>query len=64
MLPITLSGMNMSQPLGDLLRWMSSGRPRLDVHEDAKDFWTDLYYLRKYPDLDEKGQEALRLSSN
>ncbi|CAL5874430.1 uncharacterized protein PFLUO_LOCUS8726 [Penicillium psychrofluorescens] len=30
-----------------------------DGHGDAKDFWTDLCRLRKYPELDEKGQEVL-----
>lgn len=46
------------------VEWKRLLRERLDVHEDAKDFWTDLYHLRQYPDLDEKGQEALkRLSS-
>ncbi|RDW70510.1 uncharacterized protein DSM5745_08021 [Aspergillus mulundensis] len=35
-----------------------------DGHEDAKSFWMDLRRLRKFPDLDEKGQEVLeRLSS-
>jgi aminoglycoside phosphotransferase (APT) family kinase protein len=36
-----------------------------DGHGDAKDFWTDLRQVRKYPDLDEKGQEVLeRLSTS
>ncbi|KAJ5814722.1 hypothetical protein N7474_006499 [Penicillium riverlandense] len=30
-----------------------------DGHGDAKHFWTDLRQLRKYPDLDLKGQELL-----
>lgn len=34
-----------------------------DAHEDAKQFWTDLCHLRQYPDLDEKGQETLRILS-
>jgi hypothetical protein len=35
-----------------------------DGYEDAKEFWTDLCHLRKYPNLDEKGRRVLeRLSS-
>lgn len=35
-----------------------------DGHEDAKNFWMDLRCLRKFPDLDQKGQDVLkRLSS-
>lgn len=34
-----------------------------EAHENAKTFWTDIYNLRQYPNLDEKGQETLeRLS--
>lgn len=63
MLLITLYGTSMSQRLGDLLmdaEWRGLLRQRLDVHEDAKDFWMDIYHLKQYPDLDEKGQEALK----
>ncbi|KAL4907194.1 hypothetical protein BDW74DRAFT_189729 [Aspergillus multicolor] len=36
-----------------------------DGHEDARSFWVDLRCLRKYPDLDENGQEVLqRLSQH
>ncbi|GIK02018.1 hypothetical protein Aspvir_006061 [Aspergillus viridinutans] len=31
-----------------------------DGHEDAKNFWMDLRHLRKYPNLDDKGREALQ----
>ncbi|KAL4883885.1 kinase-like domain-containing protein, partial [Aspergillus karnatakaensis] len=34
-----------------------------DGHQDAKDFWTDLRHLRKYPDLDAKGREILETLS-
>lgn len=34
-------------------------RQRLDVHEGAKDFWSDWCRLREYPELNEKGQEVL-----
>lgn len=49
-------------------KWKKLLRERLEVHgdghNDAKDFWTDLRCLRKYPNLDEKGREVLeRLSS-
>ncbi|KAB8254095.1 kinase-like domain-containing protein [Aspergillus pseudonomiae] len=30
-----------------------------DGHRDAKDFWMDLCQLRKFPNLDEKGQQVL-----
>ena len=40
--------------------WKRLLQQHLDVHEDAKDFWMDLYHLRQYPDLDKKGQEALK----
>lgn len=33
---------------------------RDDVHENAKAFWTDIYHLRQYPNLDEKGEETLQ----
>lgn len=47
------------------VEWKRLLRQSLDIYKDAKDFWTDLYHLRQYPDLDEKGQEALnRLSAN
>ncbi|CAG8930259.1 unnamed protein product [Penicillium salamii] len=43
--------------------WKKLLRERMGVygegHDDAKDFWTDLRHLRKYPNLDEKGQEVL-----
>ncbi|RAL01400.1 aminoglycoside phosphotransferase family protein [Aspergillus ibericus CBS 121593] len=39
--------------------WKKLLRQRMDVHEDAKEFWTDLYNLREYPKLDKKGQEVL-----
>lgn len=46
------------------VEWKRLLRERLGVHdeahEDAKAFWTDLCNLRQYPDLDEKGQEALK----
>ncbi|KAL3480342.1 kinase-like domain-containing protein [Aspergillus californicus] len=46
------------------VEWKKLLRERLGVHdegyEDAKAFWTDLYHLREYPELDEKGQEALK----
>ena len=35
-----------------------------DGHNDAKDFWTDLRRLRKYPNLDEKGREVLEQLSS
>ena len=36
-----------------------------DGHRDAKDFWMDLCQLRKFPNLDEKGQQVLeRLSAD
>jgi hypothetical protein len=49
------------------VEWKRLLRERLGVHDeahgDAKAFWTDLRNLRQYPNLDEKGQEALeRLS--
>lgn len=40
--------------------WRRLLRQHLDIHEDAKQFWMDLYHLRQYPDLDEEGQEALK----
>ncbi|KAL3440484.1 kinase-like domain-containing protein [Aspergillus insuetus] len=44
-------------------RWKKLLQERLnahgDGHEDAKDFWTDLRLLRKFPNLDEKGREIL-----
>lgn len=40
--------------------WKRLLRQRLDVHEDAKDFWMVLYHLRQYPDLDEKSQKVLK----
>lgn len=46
------------------VEWKKLLRERLGVHdeahEDARAFWTDLCYLRQYPDLDEKGQEAFK----
>jgi aminoglycoside phosphotransferase (APT) family kinase protein len=46
------------------VEWKGLLRERLGVHdeahEDAKAFWTDLCNLRRYPNLDEKGQEALK----
>jgi aminoglycoside phosphotransferase (APT) family kinase protein len=39
--------------------WRRLLRQRLDTHEDAKNFWMNLYHLRNYPDLDEKGREVL-----
>ncbi|RJE19646.1 Phosphotransferase enzyme family [Aspergillus sclerotialis] len=46
------------------VEWKRLLRERLGVHgeafEDATAFWTDMWNLRKYPDLDEKGQETLR----
>ncbi|KAE8153229.1 kinase-like domain-containing protein [Aspergillus avenaceus] len=46
------------------VEWNRMLRPRLGVHEDAKDFAMDLFYSREYPNLDEKGREVLeRLSS-
>lgn len=43
--------------------WKKLLQARLDFHgdghEDAKNFWVDLRRLRKYPDLDERGREAL-----
>ncbi|OOF99121.1 hypothetical protein ASPCADRAFT_513206 [Aspergillus carbonarius ITEM 5010] len=45
--------------------WKKPLRQRLDVHADAKAFWMDVYHLRQYPDLDEKGPEILeKLSSD
>ncbi|KAJ5490683.1 hypothetical protein N7463_010964 [Penicillium fimorum] len=49
--------------------WKKLLRERMGVHgeghDDAKEFWTDLRHLRKYPNLDEKGREVLdRLSSD
>ncbi|PLB43349.1 kinase-like protein [Aspergillus steynii IBT 23096] len=45
--------------------WKRLLRQSLDTHEDAKEFWDDLYHLSQYPDLNEKGQEVLeRLTSN
>lgn len=44
--------------------WRRLLRQHLNVYEEAKRFWMDLYQLRNYPDLDEKGQEVLeRLSA-
>lgn len=46
------------------VEWKKLLRARLDAqgegHEDAKAFWTDLRNLRLYPNLDEKGREALK----
>ncbi|KAE8154451.1 kinase-like protein [Aspergillus avenaceus] len=43
--------------------WKKLLRERMDAngdgHEDARQFWTQLRMLRRYPDLDEKGREAL-----
>ncbi|KAJ5582383.1 hypothetical protein N7535_001003 [Penicillium sp. DV-2018c] len=48
---------------GEDAEWKKLLRERMGVHgdghEDAKEFWTDLRHLRKYPDLDEKGREVL-----
>lgn len=49
------------------IEWKKMLRERLGVHdeahENAKAFWTDMYNLRQYPNLDDKGREALeRLS--
>jgi hypothetical protein len=49
------------------VEWKKMLRERLGVHgeahENAKAFWTDMYNLRQYPNLDDKGREALeRLS--
>ncbi|KAL2825231.1 kinase-like protein [Aspergillus pseudoustus] len=36
-----------------------------DGYEEARDFWMDMYALRKYPDLDEAGKEIMgRLGSS
>ncbi|KAL2846607.1 kinase-like domain-containing protein [Aspergillus pseudoustus] len=53
----------------DDAQWKKLLQERLDIHgdghKDAKEFWTDLRLLRKYPDLDEKGRMVLeRLSSD
>jgi aminoglycoside phosphotransferase (APT) family kinase protein len=50
------------------VEWKKVLRERLAVHGDAYDdaraLWKDLISLKQYPDLDEKGKEALeRLSS-
>lgn len=46
------------------VEWKKLPRERFGVHdeahEDARAFWTDMCNLRKYPDLDEKGQETLK----
>lgn len=46
------------------VEWKKLLRERFGVHgeahEDAKKFWTDMCNLRKYPDLDHKGQETLK----
>lgn len=67
MLPIFLSGMDISASLGftDMdVEWMSLLQERLGAHgegyEDAKAFWKDMCNLRRYLDLDEKGQETLK----
>ncbi|CDM29129.1 Protein kinase-like domain [Penicillium roqueforti FM164] len=45
-------------------QWKKLLRERMavhgDEHEDAKEFWTDLHHLRKYPDLDEKRPRSFR----
>ena len=64
------SGMNMSRLLLDLhmdVEWKRLLQERLGVngeaHQDAKAFWEGLRNLRGFPNLDEKGREALeRLS--
>lgn len=40
--------------------WKGLLQQRLDVREDAKEFWMVLYHLRQYTDLDVKGQKALK----
>lgn len=50
------------------VKWKEMLRERFgahgDGHEDAKGFWMDLRCLRRFLDLDEKGQDVLkRLSS-
>lgn len=46
------------------VEWRRSLRQRLDLNEDAKSWWIDLYQLRYHPDLDEIGQGVLeRLSA-
>ena len=50
------------------VEWKNLLRERLGVHGDAYDdaraLWKDLISLEQYPDLDEKGKEALaRLTS-
>lgn len=50
------------------VEWKKVLRERLGAHDDAYDdaraLWKDLISLKQYPDLDEKGKEALeRLSS-
>ncbi|PWY91894.1 kinase-like protein [Aspergillus sclerotioniger CBS 115572] len=47
------------------VEWKKLLRQRLDVYEDARNLWRDLYHLRDYPNLDKKGQEILaNLSSD
>lgn len=39
--------------------WKGLLRGRLEGYEDAKGFLRDLFHLREYPDLDERGREVL-----
>ncbi|KAJ5223958.1 hypothetical protein N7468_008500 [Penicillium chermesinum] len=52
----------------DDAEWKKLLQQRMEAHgdgyRDAKDFWMDLRQLRKFPNLDEKGQQVLeRLSA-
>lgn len=44
--------------------WKSLLRERLDPYEEPKDSWMDLYWLRTFPDLNEKGQGVLKRLSD
>jgi aminoglycoside phosphotransferase (APT) family kinase protein len=39
--------------------WKALLRKHMPQHEAAREFWRDLYYLRDYPKLYERGEEAL-----
>lgn len=40
--------------------WKTMLRKYMHVHEKAREFWLDFYSLRKYPNLDERGEAVLR----
>ncbi|KAB8270316.1 kinase-like protein [Aspergillus minisclerotigenes] len=45
--------------------WKALLREHLDAHGDTMEFWTYLYHLRQYPDLDDKARGILeKLSSD